>query len=99
MSAGGYAPTSINPANSGRTRLPALTAIPGDVCILIDGTKATRLPLSAFHADQVARIEVYAPNSDYSRTIGGHMEGLPGCEPGEGFKHPAYYVIWMRGTN
>lgn len=95
--AGGYAPTSIA-SNSGGLRLPALSAIPGDVCILLNGKDPMRLPLSMFHSDEVERVEVYAANSDYSRTIGGHMFGLKGCEPGVGWEHPPYFVIWTRST-
>jgi hypothetical protein len=96
LPAGGYGPVSIHPRNS--SRAPALTPILNDVCILINGTDATRLPLSAFHADQVARLEVYAANSDLTMTIGRHMDRLPECRQ-EGFKHPPYFVIWMRGTS
>jgi hypothetical protein len=96
--AGGYAPVSINGANTTREGLPPTTG-PEDVCILINGVEPVRLPLSAFRADQVARVEVYAANSDFTRTIGSHMYGLRGCEPGDGFQHPAYFVIWMRGAN
>ena len=96
---GGYAPTSLSPSNHSSARLSQLSSIPGDVCILIDGTKSARMPLWVFHADEVERVEVYAANSDYSRTIGYHMNGVPGCEPVMGFNHPPYFVVWLRGTN
>jgi hypothetical protein len=95
--AGGYAPTSINPGNHSALALTALTQIPGDVCVLLNGEKPMRVPLSFFRANEVEWIEIYAPNSDYSNTIGSHMEGTSGCER-VGFTHPTYYVVWMRST-
>jgi hypothetical protein len=96
--AGGYAPTSINASNSGGINLSALTAIPGDVCILLDGKTPMRLPLSMFRAEDVERVEVYAANSDFSGTLGWRMALIKGCD-GNGFAHPPYFVIWSRGAN
>ncbi len=72
------------------------SGIPGDVCVLVNGVKGERLPLSWFGANEVERVEVYAANSDWSLTIGARMLGVRGCEP-DGINHPPYYVVWLRG--
>ena len=90
-------PTSINPGNLQRS-MGHLPPIPGEVCVLINGVKGDRRPLSWFTADEVDRVEVVAENSDLTGTIAGRMGLVKGCE-GEGFRHPRYYVIWLRGAD
>lgn len=88
---GSRPPTSIRPS-----RMRGPPPIPGDVCVLENGVKPTRLPLSAFRADQVERVEVVGPGSDWTGTIGARMAIVRGCAP-DGFLHPTYYVVWVRG--
>jgi Carboxypeptidase regulatory-like domain len=96
-SGGGHAPTSIRPENSGGLALPGLAPVAGDVCMLINGLKADRRPLSWFKADEVERVEVIASNSDMTGTIGSRMGLVKGCQQ-EGFLHPPYFVVWLRGN-
>jgi hypothetical protein len=71
--------------------------VAGDVCVLVNGSKAERLPLRWFGAKEVERVEVIAANNDWSGTVGARMMGLPGCEP-DGIHHPPYFVVWLRGN-
>lgn len=68
---------------------------PGDVCVLINGVRGEKRPLSWFSADEVERVEVYPPDTDWSGTIGARMTPRE-CQP-DGIHHPAYFVVWMRG--
>jgi hypothetical protein len=73
--------------------------IPGDVCVLINGVRGSRLPLRWFSANEVESVEVYPAGSDWTGTIGARMGLVKGCEPGDGLSHPAYFVVWMRGAS
>ena len=84
---------SIHPS-----RMRGPPPIPGDVCVLENGVKPARLPLSFFRADEVERVEVVGPGGDWTGTIGSRMAIVKGCAP-SGFMHPPYYVVWVRGAS
>ena len=71
--------------------------VAGDVCVLLNGSKAEMLPLNWFGADEVERVEVIAADNDWTGTIGARMMGLPACAP-DGIHHPPYFVVWLRGS-
>lgn len=96
---GGKVPTSINSGNSGGLKLDALTPVPGNVCILVDGVSPESVPLSAFKANEVERVEVIASGGDWTGTVGDRMALVKGCAPGASrFDHPTYFVVWTRGS-
>lgn len=61
-----------------------------DGCVIINGDRALKdWPLTAFFADEVEAVEVYAPKSDLS----GSLESR-GCDASK-----QVYVIWMRANS
>ncbi len=76
---------------------PISFLIPGDVCVLENGVKGERLPLSWFRANEVERVEIYPPNTDWTGTIASRMMSVNGCAPDIYGHQPAYFVVWLRG--
>ncbi len=71
--------------------------VAGDACILLNGKRFVRQPLSTFRAEDIELLEVYPAKSEVSGTIESlmHFE----CE-GSGLSgaRPNWYVIWLKGS-
>lgn len=69
----------------------------GDDCILLDGKTQLHQPLRSFSAAQVEMIEVYPPGTEVTGTVADKMR-TPDCRAQSLLDHPAYYVVWLRGS-
>jgi hypothetical protein len=68
-----------------------------DVCVLENGVRPRLLPLSAYDADDVDRVEYYPPDRDDTHTIEPRMSILRPCMRDPQTGHiPAYYVVWLK---
>jgi len=80
------------------TRVDPLTGqLPsGESCVLLNGRTPRTMALRVLSADQIERLEIYPPNSEYSGTVRDRMGSIPGCR-GFADEHPPYFVVWLRG--
>lgn len=70
----------------------------GESCVLLNGRTPRTMALRVLSADQIERLEIYPPNSEYSGTVRDRMGSVPGCR-GFGDEHPTYFVVWLRGED
>jgi len=80
----------------GRGEPAPRTALPDD-CILLNGKTQLHQPLRTFSAAQVEMIEVYPAGTEVTGTVADKMR-TPECRAQSLLQHPAYYVVWLRGT-
>ena len=76
---------------------PAPKTAFGDDCILLDGKTQLHQPLRSFSAAQVEMLEVYPAGTEVTGTVAEKMRS-PECRAQSLLEHPAYYVIWLRGS-
>ncbi|MGH7654084.1 MAG: carboxypeptidase regulatory-like domain-containing protein [Gemmatimonadaceae bacterium] len=74
-------------ARHGRENLCRVVGCRNADCIILDGTRRTLMPVTAYYADEVSSIEVYPPGSDWSGNLASR-----GCYSVTG----RTIVIWMR---
>lgn len=71
---------------------------PGSVCVLENGRTPKQMPLAAYGADQVERIEIYPPDSELTGTVQERMGSLMACMGDFATRrHPLYVVVWLKG--
>jgi len=88
---------SLNPAGvSGAVGAQTLAA-EGDACIVEDGTRFVRRPLSSYSASDVELLEIYDVYGDDTRTLDAYMKGR--CLRGANGAHPFWYVVWLKGRD
>jgi hypothetical protein len=74
--------------------------IAGDVCILENGVRPLIAPLATYRSSDLEMVEYYPPSppeTDLTGTVAAHLSVRRGCELFEG-RHPAYYVLWLKGA-
>lgn len=72
---------------------------PGAVCVLENGRTPKQMPLTAYGADQVDRLEIYPPNTEHTGTVQSRMSSVVACmgDPATR-RHPLYIVVWLKGA-
>jgi hypothetical protein len=84
-------PTSIN----GRGSRRVASTDDGDACILLNGKTGLYQPLSSFNIKDIELLEIWPGGTELTGTVGDVIRSP--CKPDGLFKHPTYYVIWMKG--
>jgi hypothetical protein len=92
-------PMLIVPNLGGRSSAePPDDTQPPNVCILENGIFARFIPLMAYVASDLQRVEYYPPSPperEYTGTVEARMTH-PACKRGPDGAHPAYYVLWLK---
>lgn len=72
-------------------------SMPGDACILLNGTTALQQPLDMYRADEIELLEIYPINTELTGTVSKRFTSVM-CAPLSILRHPTYYVIWLKGS-
>jgi len=69
----------------------------GDACIVEDGARFVRRPLSSYQIQDIELLEVYDKYGDESHTLEHLFTGS--CMRDAEGKHPLWYVVWLKGRD
>ena len=72
-------------------------SMPGDACILLNGTTALQQPLDMYRADEIELLEIYPVNTELTGTVSKRFMS-PLCAPLSILRHPTYFVVWLKGS-
>lgn len=64
-------------------------------CVLINGERPVRAPLTMYTADHVRMVEVYENGADLTHTVANRMSAIRECRVEDGW-HPVYFVVWFK---
>ena len=75
-----------------------------DACVLVNGTRGWHRPITTFNVNEIETIEYYPPSAsfhgetEWTGTVADRMNLVhPQCRGRLG-DHPAYFVIWTKGS-
>ena len=84
-----------------RKLLPCVGQGACDACFLEDGIRAMKRPLKSYTMPDLETFEYYPatpPETELTGTLEERFQHVPGCEKDGSGNHPAWYVVWLKGS-